>query len=239
MDRHQVLTTFSDKLAMRDYVSSRLGDESLPLLIDSGSSVAILNGLVGPLVLKANHGSGMTILHTTTTPFSDEDRQKASRWLTVDYSWSEMEWGYHDARRLLLVEEFLHASNGVSAPTDYKFFTFDGRVEMVQIDQDRFSGHRRAIRGADWSPILGTLGSYANPLNPDLEAPRNLDQMLQWASILGEGIDFVRIDFYELNDRVLVGELTPYPGGGNERFTPHHLDAQLGRAWTKHSEDCF
>ena len=55
--------------------------------------------------------------------------------------------------------------------------------------------------------------------------------MLEWASDLGRGLDFVRVDLYDTGDRVLVGELTPYPAAGDERFEPQSLDAWLGRMW--------
>ena len=55
--------------------------------------------------------------------------------------------------------------------------------------------------------------------------------MLEWASILGQDIDFIRVDLYDLGDRILVGELTPYPNGGNKKFRPGSLDAWLGKAW--------
>ncbi len=55
--------------------------------------------------------------------------------------------------------------------------------------------------------------------------------MLDLAALLGQDLDFVRVDLYDLGDRVLVGELTPYPGGGNSAYYPAGIDAWLGRAW--------
>jgi hypothetical protein len=55
--------------------------------------------------------------------------------------------------------------------------------------------------------------------------------MLTWAAQLGQGLDFVRVDLYDLGDRVLVGELTPYPAGGNSAYRPAGIDAWFGRAW--------
>jgi hypothetical protein len=65
----------------------------------------------------------------------------------------------------------------------------------------------------------------------DASAPANLDVMLTWAAQLGQGLDFVRVDLYDLGDRVLVGELTPYPAGGNSAYRPAGIDAWFGRAW--------
>jgi TupA-like ATPgrasp len=41
-----------------------------------------------------------------------------------------------------------------------------------------------------------------------------------------------RVDMrYDVNDVIKFGELSPYPGGGLERFVPATLDAELGKAW--------
>ena len=49
-------------------------------------------------------------------------------------------------------------------------------------------------------------------------------------ALLGQDLDFVRVDLYDVGGRVLVGELTPYPTGGN-CYYPAGTDTWLGRAW--------
>ena len=41
--------------------------------------------------------------------------------------------------------------------------------------------------------------------------PKSLDTMLQIAAQLSKGIDFVRIDFYEIGDKPIFGEITLTP----------------------------
>lgn len=229
--RDPLLQTFSDKLAARDHVAQRLGAECLPRLLRVGPHADTFVDLVGPFVLKANQGSGMVLVVNGESTLSSEQLHVAQAWLDVDYCWDELEWGYSDAQRLLLAEEFLHISGEMQPPPDYKFFTFHGQVEMIEIDEDRFTDHRQALRRPDWSPIRGTIGVFPSSRTVDMPRPQNLDQMLEWASILGQDIDFIRVDLYDLGDRILVGELTPYPNGGNKKFRPGSLDAWLGKAW--------
>jgi hypothetical protein len=228
---------FSDKLAMRDYVTDRLGEESLPKLLEVGDHASLFAQRQGPFVLKANHGSGMVTFVGEGEFLSQSQLDAAESWLTVDYCWDELEWGYAEARRLLLVEEFLQSSHrkGIEPPPDYKFFTFDGGAEMIQVDIGRFSDHRRMLRRPDWSPLAGSLGSFEPPEDFDLIRPANLEIMCHMASQLGRGIAFVRVDLYDLGSRVLVGELTPYPGGGNERYVPKDMDNWLGKFWAAQS----
>ena len=52
--------------------------------------------------------------------------------------------------------------------------------------------------------------------------------MIELAEKLSVDIPFVRVDFYEINNRVYFGEFTFYPGGGLEQFNPVSWDRELG-----------
>ena len=52
--------------------------------------------------------------------------------------------------------------------------------------------------------------------------------MLELAEKLAKPFPFVRVDFYEIGDRVLLGEMTFYPGGGLLAFDPVEWDYRLG-----------
>jgi hypothetical protein len=54
--------------------------------------------------------------------------------------------------------------------------------------------------------------------------------MLEVAAALGAAFDFVRVDLYDVDGEVWFSELTPYPGGGLDRFDPA-LDEWLGARW--------
>ena len=67
---------------------------------------------------------------------------------------------------------------------------------------------------------------------PPLEPPPvGLDRMLAAAAGLGSGWDFIRIDLYNIGERVYFGEFTPYPGSGLDRIIPASVDRELGARW--------
>ncbi|MBN9099980.1 MAG: hypothetical protein J0I49_17980 [Pseudonocardia sp.] len=41
-----------------------------------------------------------------------------------------------------------------------------------------------------------------------------MPEMIQVAERLGAGTDFVRVDLYDIDGRVVFGELTSFPAGG-------------------------
>ena len=56
--------------------------------------------------------------------------------------------------------------------------------------------------------------------------------MIAAAERLGEGQDFVRVDFYEVDGRALFGEFCLFPGSGLDPFDPPSLDDWLGSQWS-------
>jgi len=55
--------------------------------------------------------------------------------------------------------------------------------------------------------------------------------MVLLAETLAQEYDFVRVDCFNVNGRVFLGEMTPYPGGVAAKFEPETLDDSLGRKW--------
>ena len=102
-------------------------------------------------------------------------------------------------------------------------------MKLIQVDHDRHDDHTRRFYTADWRP-LGVRQGY--PLAPVIEAPPGLEAMTAWARRLGERFDFIRIDFYDLDGDVYLGEMTPYPESGLLPFVPASFDDELGDAWT-------
>ena len=52
--------------------------------------------------------------------------------------------------------------------------------------------------------------------------------MLEFASVLSKGFPFVRVDFFEVNDRIYLSELTFDSGDGHRKFDPESFDMELG-----------
>ena len=112
---------------------------------------------------------------------------------------------------------------------DYKFFVFNGQVHYVQVDSRRFSDHRRTFFSPSWEPQPFRLRFERE--TDALPRPLHLEQMIELAERLGAGFDFVRVDFYDLPDGPLFGELTFTPGAGCDPFYPSEYDLRLGELW--------
>ena len=122
-----------------------------------------------------------------------------------------------------MIEPFI--GDAGKLPVDYKIYTFGGRATHIQVHLDRENRHRWILFDRDWQRVS------APTADADPEKPLSLSRMLIAAEKLGRGFDFVRADFYEVDDQPLFGELTFYPGSGLDKFHPVSLDEDLGQLW--------
>jgi TupA-like ATPgrasp len=222
-DRRPLLEWTCDKLAMKERARAIAGLR-VPRTWWAGTDLRELEAVQLPehWVLKPNHRSGL-VHFGQGHPDAARLRELTAGWLRPFQASGMGEWAYSRARPLLLAEEMI-GEPGSPAP-DYKFFTFGGDVAAVQVDTGRHSVHRRRLYLPDWTPLEVRSGNH--PLAAIEPAPPGLGRMLAVAAQLGAGVDFIRIDLYDVRGGVWFGEVTPYPGSGLDRFVP----ASLGARW--------
>ena len=65
-------------------------------------------------------------------------------------------------------------------------------------------------------------------IDKNVQKPKKLKKMLEIASILSKEFPLVRIDFYEVGNRIYVGEISFDPGLFT-RFVPTSFDFKIGK----------
>lgn len=231
-DRRPLLRTFADKWAVRIFVAERLGgDEHLPVIharFEHAAEVA-QSSVPAPFVMKANHGSGWVRIVREASPQIRADlAATAARWLANDYSRMCREVCYRGLPPCILFEEFLQDAHG-GVPLDFKFFCFHGVPCFVQVDKDRSTRHRQSFFDLALQPI--PVRYLADNIDLPITRPLHWNKMLEIAGKLAQGTDFVRVDLYDLPDRVVFGELTNFPNTGDVAFDPPEYDAYFGSFW--------
>ena len=253
-DHRPLLVTFADKAAMREYVTTVVGEAYLPRALALLGAAGELTGVDLPreFVLKPTHGSGACIVVSDAAP--ERARLPAAHWgwgyahvrpehapvpalVDIAAGWLEKtygrgpnhEWAYGLAAPRLLVEELLQDGDG-SIPVDLKLFVFHGSCRFVQVDGGRYGVRTQDFFDASWHPLDLTGGCPRSTTPP--ARPGRLAEMVQIAEQLGRQTDFVRVDLYGLPDRLVVGELTSSPAGGDSPFHPPSWNAEFGATWT-------
>lgn len=114
--------------------------------------------------------------------------------------------------------------------TDYKFYCFNGKPRYLYISKG-LENHETACISfltLDWK--LAEFGrSDYRPFETLPEKPKNYDKMLKICGMLAEKAGaFLRVDLYEINEKIYFSELTFSPCSGLMPFQPVEWDEQLG-----------
>lgn len=227
-DRTELRKKVADRLRVRDYVSKKIGKEHLVPLIESFKELTpeIWKSLPKQFVLKANHGCGMIqIIRNKAEAQYNDVKKETESWRQTEYYNVGREWVYKDLPRTILAEKLLTDENG-NIPSDYKFFCFHGRVEIIQIDIDRYSEQKRNLYDRNFQKLNGRLLYPNYPVT--IEKPPMLDRAVQLAETLSEDFSFLRVDLYLIENQIWFGELTNYPGNGFIEFEPESMERWAG-----------
>jgi hypothetical protein len=229
-DRNPLLPLLADKVLVKDFVTARLGSDWVTATLWRGPKLPPRAERNWPLpyVLKANHGSGMNYFVRSQEEIDwPRMEQLSEKWLGEVYGTWGCEWAYYSIKPQLLVEPFF-GKDGV-LPEDYKFWTFNGRVEFIQVDTDRESAHKRTMFDRSWKRLPFTIQYEMD--QREIPRPTSLSQMISAADSLSVGLSFVRVDLYEIDSKPRFGEMTFYPGSGEESFVPPEYDRKIGDLW--------
>lgn len=123
---------------------------------------------------------------------------------------------------------WLHENIKETSLIDYKLLCFNGKVKcsFTCTERGEKSGLKVTFFDRDWKQMPFQRHYPCSCI--EISKPSCYDKMLQLAEALAENIPFVRVDFYEVNNKIYFGELTFYPGAGFEEFTPFKWDEKLG-----------
>ena len=205
----------ADKIKIHDYCKDVLGEDICVPIIKVYNNVSEINWdeLPNQFVMKCNHGSGMNIICTDKSKLNKVDAiNKLNRWMKDDFAFRNgFEAHYNDIEHKIFVEEY--KNDGNKDLIDYKFLCFNGTPIYCQVIGGR-NEKSRHLNYYDMDFDFVDISRYDFPNNPKIigKKPINFEKMKEFSKILSEPFKFVRVDFYEIDGRVFLGELTFTPG---------------------------
>lgn len=224
-------TQMADKHEVRKYVAERIGEEYLiPLIGGAWSRFEDINfeSLPNQFVLKCTHDSGGVFVCSDKSKFDKKSaREKINNSLKSNYYWRGREKPYKNIKPRIIAENYLVEEEGVELK-DYKIMVFNGKAKCSFVGSERFTSSKLKVTFFDLDWIVMPFERSYPKSSILIDKPQNYELMIQLAEILAEGIPFVRVDFYEVKGQVYFGEMTFYPGGGMESFSPEKWDTILG-----------
>ena len=230
-DHNPLYTILADKIAVRNYVRERVGEDVLiPCYGIWNKAVEIpFENLPNRFVLKCNHESGFVVFCRDQATFDHRfvRAQLATR-LRINFYYRYLEWPYRDILPRIMAEELLMDEHG-EEPIDYKFHCFSGVPQYIHAVKDR---HSRPVHGCyspDWELLPFNVGQASPKVLP---RPNQLEQMLKIAVSLSRSLYYCRVDLYAVQEKVYFGEMTLIPGAGLNAFSPDSYDLYWGERLT-------
>lgn len=222
-----------DKYLVRGFVKSRGCEQYLNELYGIYDKADDINFAVLPekFVIKTTDGGGgenILICRDKFTLDIPNVIKTVNNWRDKDVSSMTYEWAYIGAKSSrIIVERYLEDPKNMDLSIDdYKFFCFEGKVEFLVVDIDRYSGHKRNFYTKNWK--LLDVSSDCPKADREVPQPEGLAEMIIVAEKLSSGFPFVRVDLYNIQNTVLFGEMTFYPWSGYVQFDPDKFDFELG-----------
>ena len=220
----------ADKIKSHEYCKEILGkDICIPILKVYNSVDDIkLSELPDKFVLKCNHGYHMNIICTDKSKFDLEKAKKSlKKWLNTDFGYESFQPHYSYIVPMVFAEKYMDDENQKESLFDYKFWCFNGQPKFFTINDDRGGG---AINHYDMNgnPISIERQEYQSNWDKPYKKPEHFDEMVEYAKKLSKAFYFVRVDFYEINGKVYLGELTFTPGRGLFSYKSHEDEIKVG-----------
>lgn len=226
--KNKLLPICADKYKVRQYVKKCGCENILTKLLWEGYDPSDIpfDDLPQKFVIKATHGCGWNIICKDKNQLNiPKTIKKLKRWLKAKYLPCYGEWFYGVIKPRIIIEEYLDDGTG-KVPVDYKIFCFYGEPKFIAVHLDRFINNRRKIYDPEWKPIPVNMRYVDHNIN--LEKPKELDQLLEYAKILSKKFIHVRVDLYIVNSKIYFGGLTFADEAGFGTISPKEMERKIG-----------
>lgn len=228
-DRKDIYTIMVDKFEAKKYAADLIGDEYIiPTLgiYDKFEDIDF-NSLPNQFVIKCTHDSGgLVIVKDKKQLDYKKVKKKINKSLKRNYYYYYREWPYKNVKPRIIIEELLVPDNNMEL-NDYKFFIFNNKLAYTFVCSER--SKKVKFTFYDKNKKILKIKQCGAEYDENVKLPKNYDKMVELAEKLSTEAIEIRVDFYEVNNKIYFGELTFFDSGGFGKFDPELWDEKLGK----------
>ena len=235
-ERDPFFTMLADKIAVREYVKTKIGDDYLVPLLGCFERAELidLNELPEQFVLKCSHDSGSAIICKNKHQFDERAaKKKLNAHLNKNMYYVTREWHYKNIKPYIICEKFIDVFGGEPLhliPEVYRVHCFSGKAHIAEADfTDDMNNEYVNVYDPYWTILPLTMGYNNSPHG--IAEPDFYRHMITLAEKLAEGISYCRVDFIADKHQVFFSELTLTPCNGRIQICPVYWDYFLGELW--------
>ncbi|MBR2994888.1 carbonic anhydrase [Candidatus Saccharibacteria bacterium] len=234
--RDPLMKRCANKYKVREFVESKGFGEILNELYgvyDSPDEIDF-DKLPDSFVLKDTLGGGgnsVILVPDKSKLDIEKAKEKMKHWVGKESKYKNpgREWVYDNQKHQIIAEKYLICEDVNDLP-DYKFFCFDGEPYFIYMMENYMKHHEEGVLGfldTDFKLLPAHRKDFA-PMKEQPKKPKNFEKMLQMAKVLSEGFPHVRVDFYDIDGKIVFGEMTFFNASGYTSFEPDEFDFELG-----------
>lgn len=232
-------SVLSDKNLVREYVASKGLEHLLTKQYGHYTDVKDIDfgALPNSFVAKTNNGYGTVILVEDKSKINVEElREKLGKMLAKGFGLVTGEPHYLRIHPCIVIEELLQIDKSLSSSlVDYKIWVFNGKADSCfcctnrHVDINKVDYNYYTLPDWERHPEIITP-KYKN--NSVVPKPSRLEDMMHYAEILAEGFPQVRVDFYQVGNKVYFGEMTFSCNGARVSYFTQEELSRMGKAIT-------
>lgn len=234
-DRKEQYTTMVDKFEAKEYVKKIIGEEYIIPNLGVWDTFEEIDfeKLPNQFVLKCTHDSGGLVICRDKNMLNLKvAKKKINKALKNKFFYNFREWPYKNVKPRIIAEKYMDPKSEKGL-VDYKFFCFNGVPKLIYVSEG-LENHSTAsidFLDMDYKRVEFKRNDFKvfDVLPPK---PKNFEKMIEISKILSKDTTFLRVDLYEIEEKIYFSELTFSPCGGFVPFEPEEWDFKLGE-WLK------
>lgn len=229
-DRKPEYCNMVDKYEAKKYIANMVGEQYIIPTYGVWDSFDEINfdSLPERFVLKCTHNSGGVVVCLDKKNLDlEKARITLEKRLKENYYWHSREWQYKNVKPRIIAEEYLYDKEYPDdSIMDYKLLCFDGEPKLLYYAEENTDDPYSDIYDMDFQKL--DL-QFPEPNSPIIaEIPDKFEEMKNLARKLSAKSPHLRVDFYYVNGKLYVGELTFYHCAGLVDIKPEKWNQILG-----------
>ena len=222
-----------DKYHFKQYIEKKIGKGYTIPLLGYWTNIQDLkkdwHKLPEVFCLKStisSEGNNIKIIHNKSNINISDLAKEIKSWLNPKNTMLDSYCrAYYKTKPGILAEEYME--NVKNQLYDFKVFCFDGQPYCIYAAIEHFDKNDYPIVFYDlnWNKLDVKYGIHQTGNVP---CPSHLKEMIDIAKQLSVGFPFVRVDFFDTDKKLLLAEMTFYPGGGLSPYYPKSFDEKMG-----------
>lgn len=232
-------TKYADKYEVRQHLEELGFGQYLTKLYGVWDKVEDIDysQLPNQFVIKCTHDFHSTYIVEDKNQLNiSELNEKLNRHMSRTFGYFSCEPHYTRIKPRIIAEELLGANSQTGSLIDFKFCCINSNVEFCLVCYDRpaTGEHGNAIRNIykiePWVPTPQVFTPRFTPSEDIkiIEKPENLSEMIDFCHVLSNGFPLVYIDLYNIDGRIVFGEMTFTRDAGRIIYMTDEYQKELG-----------